>query len=271
MLSYYNSFNKKGLVISDDASPTLRAYHKYQEMKAKDPNDPNLMEYLKNPDFVPKSEVKQPAPEDKAKESSKVEPKAEKKVEPIDTSKVGNSFWSSKGLPKGTDPNSKQAWMWAVELRNNWPDLYEHPENTTNSIAKPLFEQARDIIEGKDSYGNLSDEEKDAIDAEEAKGIKDRQKQAAQAKKKEEEAKPQPTPSDVVTERPSREAAGDDYVGQYNKYLDYLDTAEKTDKMVDDILDTRDDLEDRINDSKNPEEKEALKKLFARARNISIF
>lgn len=72
MLSYYNSFNKKGLVISDDASPTLRAYHKYQEMKAKDPNDPNLMEYLKNPDFVPKSEVKQPAPEDKAKESSKV-------------------------------------------------------------------------------------------------------------------------------------------------------------------------------------------------------
>lgn len=405
MLSYYNSFNKKGLVISDDASPTLRAYHKYQEMKAKDPNDPNLMEYLKNPDFVPKSEVKQPAPEDKAKESSKVQPKAKKKIEPIDTSKVGNSFWSSKGLPKGTDPNSKQAWMWAVELRNNWPDLYEHPENTTNSIAKPLFEQARDIIEGKDSYGNLSDEEKDAIDAEEAKGIKDRQKQAAQAKKKkeetkkkiieqraapkpklrqkvnenageykfdarkmgqegegetktpetpasgrptkktsgknfaidyadyadqvvkdlsnpnrgqlikdavadlekqvktakgddrssleetlarlrtfvpanvvvpktpkkEEEAKPQPTPSDVVTERPSREAAGDDYVGQYNKYLDYLDTAEKTDKMVDDILDTRDDLEDRINDSKNPEEKEALKKLFARARNISIF
>ncbi len=394
MLSYYNSFNKKGLVISDDASPTLRAYHKYQEMKAKDPNDPNLMEYLKNPDFVPKSEVKQPAPEDKAKESSKVEPKAEKKVEPIDTSKVGNSFWSSKGLPKGTDPNSKQAWMWAVELRNNWPDLYEHPENTTNSIAKPLFEQARNIIEGKDSYGNLSDEEKDAIDAEEAKGIKDKQKQAAQDKKKKQETRkkiieqktapkpklrqkvnenageykfdarkmgqegegetktpetpasgrptkktsgknfaidyadyadqvvkdlsnpnrgqlikdavadlekqvktakgddrssleetlarlrtfvpanvvvPQPTPSDVVTERPSREAAGDDYVGQYNKYLDYLDTAEKTDKMVDDILDTRDDLEDRINDSKNPEEKEALKKLFARAWNISIF
>lgn len=316
MLSYYNSFNKKGLVISDDASPTLRAYHKYQEMKAKDPNDPNLMEYLKNPDFVPKSEVKQPAPEDKAKESSKVEPKAKKKVEPIDTSKVGNSFWSSKGLPKGTDPNSKQAWMWAVELRNNWPDLYEHPENTTNSIAKPLFEQARDIIEGKDSYGNLSDEEKDAIDAEEAKGIKDRQKQAAQAKKKKEETKKkiieqktapkpklrqkvnenageykfdarkmgnesegeikeevksQPPPSDVVTERPTRESAGDDYVGQYNRYLDYLGSAEKTDKTVDDILDTRDDLEDRINDSKNSEEKEALKKLFARARNISIF
>lgn len=206
--------------------------------------------------------------------------------------------------------------MWAVELRNNWPDLYEHPENTTNSIAKPLFEQARDIIEGKDSYGNLSDEEKDAIDAEEAKGIKDRQKQAAQAKKKKEETKKkiieqrtapkpklrqkvnenageykfdarkmgqegegeikeevksQPPPSDVVTERPTRESAGDDYVGQYNRYLDYLGSAEKTDKTVDDILDTRDDLEDRINDSKNPEEKEALKKLFARARNISIF
>lgn len=399
MLSYYNSFNKKGLVISDDASPTLRAYHKYQEMKAKDPNDPNLIEYLKNPDFKPQPVIEQPAPEDKVKPEP--EPKAEKKVEPIDTSKVGNSFWSSKGLPKNTDPNSKQAWMWAVDLRNNWPDLYEHPENTTNSIAKPLFEQARDIIEGKDSYGNLSDEEKDAIDAEEAKGIKDRQKQAAQEEKKKKETKKkiieqktapkpklrqkvnenagefkfdarkmgkegegetkaetpvsgpptkekskgnfaidyadyadqvvkdlsnpnrgqlikdavadlekqvktakgddksslevtlarlrtfvpanvvlpktpkkeeaQPTPSDVVTERPTRETAGDDYVGQYQKYLDYLDKAEKTDKTVDDILDTRDDLEDRINDSKSDEEKEALKKLFAKARNISIF
>ena len=308
MLSYYNSFNKKGLVISDDVSPTLRAYHKYQEMKAKDPNDPNLMEYLKNPDFKPQPVIEQPAPEDKVKPEP--EPKAEKKVEPIDTSKVGNSFWSSKGLPKGTDPNSKQAWIWAVDLRNNWPDLYEHPENTTNSIAKPLFEQARDIIEGKDSYGNLSDEEKDAIDAEEAKGIKDRQKQAAQEEKKKRETKKkiieqktapkpklrqkvnenagefkfdarkmgtpkkeeaQPTPSDVVTKRPTRESAGDDYAGQYKNYLDYLETAEKTDKTVDDILDTRDDLEDRINDSKNPEEKEALKKLFTRARNISIF
>ena len=308
MLSYYNSFNKKGLVISDDVSPTLRAYHKYQEMKAKDPNDPNLMEYLKNPDFKPQPVIEQPAPEDKVKPEP--EPKAEKKVEPIDTSKVGNSFWSSKGLPKGTDPNSKQAWIWAVDLRNNWPDLYEHPENTTNSIAKPLFEQARDIIEGTDSYGNLSDEEKDAIDAEEAKGIKDRQKQAAQEEKKKRETKKkiieqktapkpklrqkvnenagefkfdarkmgtpkkeeaQPTPSDVVTKRPTRESAGDDYAGQYKNYLDYLETAEKTDKTVDDILDTRDDLEDRINDSKNPEEKEALKKLFTRARNISIF
>lgn len=89
--------------------------------------------------------------------------------------------------------------------------------------------------------------------------------------KPKEEAKSQPTPSDVVIERPSREAAGDDYVGQYNKYLDYLEAAKKTNDIANEIIDARSDLEDRISDSKSDEEREELKELFARARNISTF
>ena len=144
-------------------SEPLRAYHKFLEMKEKNPDDPNLYEYLKNPDFVPEPpkietpkapEVKQPKADDidekerKKKEKAEVE-KKKRDDELIALKTFGNS------IDRGESSGDLDDWKDIVKIANAYKRAYKKNTGGADLLtvsddnirdASEHFKQAKKIL-----------------------------------------------------------------------------------------------------------------------------